>query len=158
MMKYSLIVALLVLGACFKPAEPAALFAAGDYAAAYRLWLPLAEAGDAAAQNYIGIHHYLGLGVKRNLRQAMQWFEQSARAGEINAQYNLGLMYENGHHVQQDYVKAYTWYYIAAERGSGNAARRIRALNNEYLLPPFQIWRAIDVARTYLEAEPQMAE
>ena len=158
MMKYSLIVALLFLGACSKPAAPAALFAAGDYAAAYRLWLPLAEAGDATAQNYIGIHHYLGLGVKRNLRQATQWFEQSARAGEVNAQYNLGLMYENGYHVKQDYVKAYTWYYIAAERGSGNAVRRIRALNNEYLLPLFQIWRAIDVARTYLEAAPQMAE
>ena len=60
---------------------PTALFAAGDYAAAY--WLPLAEAGDATAQNYIGTHHYLGLGVKRNLRQATQWFEQSARAGEV---------------------------------------------------------------------------
>ena len=108
MMKYSLIVALLVLGACFKPADPAALFASGDYAAAYRLWLPLSEAGDATAQNYIGIHHYLGVGVKRNLGQATQWFEQSARAGEVNAQYNLGLMYENGHHVKQDYGKAYT--------------------------------------------------
>ena len=50
MMKHSLIIALLVLGACFKPAAPAALFAAGDYAAACRLWLPLAEAGDAAAR------------------------------------------------------------------------------------------------------------
>ena len=39
--------------------------------------------------------------------------------------------------------------------GSGNAAQRIHALNNEYLLPPFQIWRAIDVARAYLEARPQ---
>ena len=69
MMKYSLIVALLILGACCKPTAPAALFAAGDYAAAYRLWLPLAEAGNATAQNYIGTHHYMGLGVKRNLQR-----------------------------------------------------------------------------------------
>ena len=157
-MKYGLIFALLLLGACSKPADPADLFAAGDYAAAYRLWLPLAEQGDAAAQNYIGIHYYLGLGIERNLRQAVEWFEKSARADQVNAQYNLGLMYENGHHVKQDYVKAYTWYYIAAERGNGNAARRIRKINNEYLLPPLQIWRAIDVARGYLEARTQVAE
>ena len=36
----------------------------GDYETAYTLWMPLAESGDADAQNYMGILYYLGFGVQ----------------------------------------------------------------------------------------------
>ena len=57
-------------------------FDAGDYVTAYKLFKPRAEAGDVEAQNYLGVHYYLGLGVKRDLHKALQWYEKAALQGD----------------------------------------------------------------------------
>ena len=142
------------LFACSEPVDPKAAFDQGKYKQAYAIWLPMAEQGDPAAQNYIGIQHYLGLGMKRNFKLAKQWFEKAAHQDYADAQYNLGMMYENGHYVKQDYVKAFTWFYIASEKGSANAEKRMQSINDEYRLPPFQIWNAVDLAKDYLKDHP----
>jgi len=61
---------LFLVGACSEKNDPKILFEQGGYKKAYRLWLPLANEGDLIAENYIGIHHYLGLGTKRNYKLA----------------------------------------------------------------------------------------
>lgn len=45
----------------------------GDYATAERLWRPLAEAGDSAAQRELGQLYLHGQGVPRDAAQAYLW-------------------------------------------------------------------------------------
>ncbi len=58
----------------------------GDYAAAYREWLPLAEEGDVEAQFNLGILYDLGQGVAQNKMMAAAWYRKSAEQGFAAAQ------------------------------------------------------------------------
>ena len=49
----------------------------GDYMAAYRLWLPLANQGDASAQFNLGLMYNKGQGVPKDYVQAHKWFNLS---------------------------------------------------------------------------------
>ena len=53
----------------------------GDYAEARAAWTPLALAGDAEAQYYLGHLHAEGEGVVRDLGQALRWFRAAAEQG-----------------------------------------------------------------------------
>ncbi|MBM3504874.1 MAG: sel1 repeat family protein [Alphaproteobacteria bacterium] len=46
----------------------------GDFATALRLWKPLAEQGDASAQNNLGLMYHNGRGVPQDYVQAHKWF------------------------------------------------------------------------------------
>ncbi len=73
----------------------------GDYAAAYRLWKPLAEQGDADAQYNLGFMYGNGKGVPQDYREAVKWYRKAAEQGLAKAQSNLGFMYGNGKGVPQ---------------------------------------------------------
>jgi len=140
---------LFFVGACSETNDPKILFDKGEYKKAYSLWQPLAKDGDLFAQNYIGIHHYLGLGTKRDYKLAKEWFEKSAKQGFVDAQYNLGVMYENGEFVKQDYMTAAMWFSLALENGNAHAKRRMQALLDEHKLFPNQYNRAKELAKQY---------
>jgi uncharacterized protein len=53
----------------------------GDYAAALRLVLPLAEQGNAVAQYHLGFMYLKGEGVPENYEEAAKWFRLSAERG-----------------------------------------------------------------------------
>ena len=53
-------------------------FAQGDYATAYREFLPLAEQEDADAQFNLGVMYYKGEGVLQDYVQASAWWKLSA--------------------------------------------------------------------------------
>ncbi len=130
---------LLLLASCSREDAPVDLFNRGEYDAAYELWRPLARQGDLDAQNYIGIHYYLGLGVKKDHSKAVQWFRQAAERGHANAQYNLGIMYENGQHLEQDFTEAYVWLFAAHLQGNIHAEDHMKRLSREHKLLPNQI-------------------
>ena len=50
-----------------------------DYATALEKWQPLAEAGDAEAQNSLGFLYLKGQGVPQDYAQARTWYEYSVR-------------------------------------------------------------------------------
>nr|WP_240327077.1 tetratricopeptide repeat protein [Ursidibacter arcticus] len=77
-----------------------------DYQTAFRLWQPLAEQGDAAAQFNLGLMYDNGQGVKQDNQQAVKWYQQAAEQGYAEAQFNLGVMYAKGRGVKQDYHQA----------------------------------------------------
>ena len=52
-----------------------------DYATALEKWRTLAEAGDAAAQNNLGVLYAEGQGVAQDYAQARTWFEKAAAQG-----------------------------------------------------------------------------
>ena len=64
----------------------------GDYKTAYKLWLPLAEQGDADAQNNLGVMYNEGQGVPQDNKEAVKWWRLSAGQRVEQAQYNLALM------------------------------------------------------------------
>jgi TPR repeat protein len=104
-----------------------AAFKRGDYATVRRLVKPLADAGNAKAQNYLGLLYDDGLGVPRNDAQAVVWYRRAADQGNAAAQYNLGRLYDNGHGVPQDDAQAMAWYRKAADQGDARAQTSVGA-------------------------------
>ena len=68
----------------------------GDFAAALKEWLPLAEQGNAAAQRNLGMMYYGGDGVLQDYLEAEHWYRLSAEQGDVDAQHKLGMMYPLG--------------------------------------------------------------
>jgi uncharacterized protein len=102
----------------------------GDYATAYRLFQPMADHGDAAAQNNLGVIYSHGEGVPQSYAEAFKWFHRAADQGDAAAQFNLGLMYRMGQGVLQNYVLAHMWLNLAASRFSaGKKESRDNATN-----------------------------
>ncbi len=89
----------------------------GDYETALKKFLPLAEQGEADAQNKLGVMYAEGQGVPQDYAEAMKWFRLAADQGYAKAQHNLGYMHEYGEGVTQDYQEALRWFRLAADQG-----------------------------------------
>jgi hypothetical protein len=125
--------------------EAFAAYENADFATALKIWTPLAEQGDAAAQSNLGVLYHQGQGVTQDYKTAVKWYKRAAEQGDADAQSNLGIMFENGSGVLQDYVKAHMWYNIAAIDGSSKEA----ASNREDIakkMTPAQIEKAQEAA------------
>jgi TPR repeat protein len=68
----------------------------GDFATALKEWKPLAEEGNAAAQNNLGLMYHNGWGVPQDYKEAARLYRLAAEQGDADAQSNLGVMYERG--------------------------------------------------------------
>ena len=55
-----------------------------------------AEAGDAGAQNDLGLSYAHGEGVPQDGAEAVRWYRLAADQGFARAQYSLGFMHDNG--------------------------------------------------------------
>ena len=94
----------------------------GNYETALELWRPLAEHGNATAQNYVGWSYKFGMGVSQDDAEAAKWFRRAADQGYAAAQWILGLMYSFGDGgLPQDYAVAVMWYRQAADQGLAEA-------------------------------------
>lgn len=79
--------------------------------------LERAEQGDASAQWRTGFSYQEGIGMPRDLDQAVKWYRLAAIGGLDRAQINLAEMYAQGHGVSRDVAEAAKWYRLAAEQG-----------------------------------------
>jgi TPR repeat protein len=61
----------------------------GDYMPAIRLFRPLAEQGNAKAQNVLGVMFRKGEGVPKNPARAHMWFSFAAKRGQASARAEL---------------------------------------------------------------------
>jgi TPR repeat protein len=61
----------------------------GDYVPAVKLFRPLAQAGNAKAQNVLGVMYRKGEGVSRSSAKAFMWFSLAAKKGDTAAKSNL---------------------------------------------------------------------
>lgn len=136
----------------------------GNYAGALRLWIPLADEGNANARNNVGIMYENGQGVSRDYAEAVRLYRLAAECGHADAQLNLGLMVEDGRGASQDVVRAYMWFTVSAAisaagmlwSGLGAIAARDRVAAK---MTPAQIAQAQDLARkcqesNYTQCEP----
>jgi len=102
-----------------------------DYKTAFGWLEPVAQTGDATAENNLGEMYLTGQGVRASCYQALSWFEKAAKQGVPAAEFNLANMYANGRGVDEiDNVKAFAWYKKAADQGFAPAQNE---LGNAYL-------------------------
>lgn len=91
------------------------------HATAIRAWLPLAQQGNAAAQNNMGHMYEEGLGVRQSYADAMRWYRMAASSELPEAQYNIGLLYYAGYGVSANPREALRWFRLAASQNLPDA-------------------------------------
>ena len=89
----------------------------GDYEAAHSLWMPLAEAGNASAQVFIGLMYNQGHSVDQDRNEAAKWYALASEQGHTPAKWRLAMLYYHGSGLKKDYQKAADLYYSAAQQG-----------------------------------------
>jgi uncharacterized protein len=100
--------------------------ASRDYATALREWTPLAEQGNASAQDWLGWLYLAGFGVPQNYKVAEKWYRLAALQGNVNASYRLADLYDLGENgVRKDLKEATEWFSFAAEHGNTDAQFRL---------------------------------
>jgi TPR repeat protein len=104
-------------------------YSRGDFKAAMTEWRPLAEGGDALAQNSVGALYDHGLGVDEDDAMAVHWYQQAADQSLPLAMRNLASKYASGHGVAYDKTMAEQWYEKAAKMGDPVAIKRMATLS-----------------------------
>jgi hypothetical protein len=122
-----------LLPICTAPAwagfqEGTAAYNNGDFQTAMNEWLPLAQAGDAQAENAIGALYDNGLGVASDEAEAFRWYSLAADQNFPLAMRNIGTMYATGHGVPYNLAQAQQWLGRAAGAGDQVAAKRLAGL------------------------------
>jgi len=123
-------------------------FKRDDYVTAFKEWKPLADQGDATAQNNLGVMYTKGRGVPQDVAEAGRWYRLAAVQGHATAQFNLGILYGKGQGVLQDYIQAHMWASLAAAQNQELATKLRAALAND--MTPEQIAEAQRLAREWL--------
>lgn len=82
-----------------------------NYADCEIRWLRLkAEEDNSDAQNTLAHRYYTGLGVKKDEKEALKWWEEAAKTGtpseRARATFNIGVFYQNQH----NYTMALEYY------------------------------------------------
>ncbi|MFN0314256.1 MAG: tetratricopeptide repeat protein [Burkholderiales bacterium] len=93
-----------------------------DYALA-RKWLEISAAqGERDALYQMGSMYDKGLGVDRNLEQAVKWFQLAADQRDSQAQLNLGILHDpRAEGYAKDAQLAAQWFVLAANNGNKRA-------------------------------------
>ncbi len=120
-----------------------------DYAAALKVWEPLALQGFAQAQILLGTMYAKGQGVPQDYKTAIKWYKLAAEQGYADAQSNLASIYAEGQGVPQDYVRAHMWWNIAAGQGYKDAEENRDIVEEK--MSPAQLERARKLAREWME-------
>lgn len=93
-----------------------------QFTKAMQEFLPAANAGNADAEELIGVMYAMGLGVKRDDRRAFEWYLRASMKAHPGAQSGIAWYYEIGRGVSKDLVRAYMWYVLSAVGGDPDAA------------------------------------
>ncbi len=89
----------------------------GDFAEAWLMLKPMADAGDPRAQHDVGLMYAHGLGVSVSYDEAARWLTLAAAQGNVVSKARLGWMYYHGHGVRKDLVHAMRLSLEAAQAG-----------------------------------------
>lgn len=106
----------LVFGA--QPPKKASMPVAVDSTSAI---LEKAKAGDANAQNTVGVWYYTGKdSIKQDYAQALQWWAKSAKQENTDAIANMAMCYQLGRGTEKDSALAVKLYEAAIKKGNMN--------------------------------------
>lgn len=102
--------------------EGTAAYQRKDYATAFQELLPVAQEGNAQAQQMVGTMYLHGAGVARNDADAAKWFRLSADQGNAVAMKAMGRLYVQGRGMEQDLREATVWFRRAKAKASSPQA------------------------------------
>jgi TPR repeat protein len=129
----------------------------GDYGAAAREFVPLAQRGDLRAMITLGLlYQEGGEGLPQNYPAAMGWYLRAFDHGDGDAYNNLGVMLRDGLGVEKNRRIAYALFLIVHMRGLGGESTVVRANRNlrreveELPLP--EVAAALCMSEEYVEA------
>jgi TPR repeat protein len=100
----------------------------GHFEVAVREFRSLAQRGHAGAEFMLGVMHFNGFGVDRDLAVAAVYFRQAANQGDPGAQLAFGSLHVRGIGVFQDLVEAHKWLAICARSNSPDVVRQANTL------------------------------
>jgi len=109
-------------------ADPAFAFRMGRYGEAVAIWQNAAQKGDVEAQYRLSQCYARGLGIARDLSQAMTWLVRAAEGGHARGAYDLAMALDRKGGDMAGMVK---WTRIAAERGVPEAQYNLATLLEE---------------------------
>ena len=104
-----------------------------NYILAEKMYANSSRAGDARAENNLGVMAIRGQGGKVDYKKAIVHFEKAAQMGSAAAHYNVGLMYESGSGVSKNYYMAKREYNKASNMGFAPAQYRMARMFEEGL-------------------------
>lgn len=124
-----LFIVVLAASADVKPASDDARFngdrcySFGDYDTAVKYYQRAVDidAGNVRAMSRLGSMYRRGLGVKRNLKTALDWYMKAASTGDGGAIFNVGSFFLAGDGVKRSYPEAMKWFELASEKGCADA-------------------------------------
>ena len=85
--------------------------------------------GEPKALFEVGRRYATGIEGAPDLKEAVKWYQLSAKAKYAPAQYGLGNFYEKGHGVSSDPKAAASWYKMAADQGNALAMHNLAVIN-----------------------------
>jgi FOG: TPR repeat, SEL1 subfamily len=88
----------------------AQLLQSGDTAAAIKLFMSAAQAGNSKAAVQVGWCYEFAPGGSPNYAEVAKWYRKGAELGNSRGQKNLGALYERGQGVPENWVEAASWY------------------------------------------------
>ncbi|MGB5202582.1 MAG: tetratricopeptide repeat protein [Eudoraea sp.] len=94
-----------------------AAYQANNLPLAYTEFLTAAKDGHADSQFNVALMYEQGIGIAKNEKEAVVWYDKSASQGNSAAQFNLGVLYENGRGTAIDFAKANEFYRKASVQG-----------------------------------------
>ena len=92
-------------------------FSKGHYEISFKLLLPLAKNGNIRALGRVAYLYEHGLGVKKNLKEAIYWYRLCSDKGVLTCQHNMGVYYLNGIGLSKNIKKAIKLFNLAASGG-----------------------------------------
>jgi len=100
--------------------EAKAAYDAKDYKTAFKEYLPLAEAGNAEAQDWVGEMYRYGQGKTVDYTKAVYWYKKAASQGFVYSIATLGYLVDTGDGgaFSQSFEKGNCLYRAASERGN----------------------------------------
>jgi len=105
-----------------------AAYEANNLKLAYEKFLKGSNEGDVYSQYNLALMYENGIGIKKNDKYALFWYNKAALQGNAAAQYNLGVLYENGKGTKVDFAQANKWYRKAAVQNDGLAVGNLGML------------------------------
>lgn len=91
---------------------------------AFHCFFKAAEADNALGWEWTAYCYDYGVGVGKDIGNALKWFHKSAEKGMSYSQYMLGMIY--GYEVvPPDWIKAAAWFEKAAEQGHSDAQLKL---------------------------------
>src|SRR5664280_1941542 len=121
----------------------------------------LAESGDPAAENDLGVRYQLGFDVEKNPTLSEEWLHKAAKQGYGEALFNIGVASYNGDRVAGTRRTAMYWFLLAEDAGDVSGKEAVAHMQSEmsptnlnatYVLVGDGYEKGVDIKQDYVRA------